>query len=627
MSSQPFAGQQLAYPLPLDRADVEHREEGSVILEARPLRGSPDRDEVQWRLDSLRAGDGEAQELHVAGAGACFAEDEEGGNELPPRRLAVQAVEDEPQQLVAPARGFVQVGSRLLVVAEVREDAGLRVEPVRPVRVLARGVDQSEPVLMPRLLSPEAEAPPVATGQQTRQRIRCGVRLGPALVDRADAEDGCPEALEGNPFAHCRSIAADQEPGGFERKPPLYTSEGGRVNAKDPMRVDATPARRFFVSMLVRDIELMPAIIDLVDNSADGAKRIRPEAGEDRYAGLRVDVEVSPERFMIEDNCGGMDIELAREYAFKFGRAMDAQGPIGEVGQFGIGMKRALFKMGECFCVKSATEGNRFTLPVDVRSWTAEKGNDWSFRFGEAEEDVEIPEDEVGTEIVVTNLHEFVAEEFGQDRFVNRLRQQIALRELRLLQQGLDIRVNGEPLKAHPPLLLAGDDLSPIHIEEELAVDGAALRMSLWAGLAAEGAGDEDDSDDAEKYRGEPEAGWYVFCNDRLLIYADKGRLTGWGVEAATYHPQYSRFRGYVLLEGDARYMPWNTTKTGVDEDSRIFREVQNQMFDSLQKVQAIVNRLKKERRQKQEGGRPALEAIANASPKLLSDVPLSPAS
>jgi hypothetical protein len=70
-------------------------------------------------------------------------------------------------------------------------------------------------------------------------------------------------------------------------------------------------------------------------------------------------------------------------------------------------------------------------------------------------------------------------------------------------------------------------------------------------------------------------------------LFADKTRLTGWGAEAAAYHPQYSRFRGYVLLEGDARHMPWTTTKTGVDEDSRVFRTVQNEMFDSLQKVQA----------------------------------------
>ena len=160
---------------------------------------------------------------------------------------------------------------------------------------------------------------------------------------------------------------------------------------KDPKRVDATPARRFFVSMLIRDIELIPAIIDLVDNSADGAKRMRKKAKDDRYTGLFVNVEVSPDRFVIEDNCGGMDVKLAREYAFKFGRAEDAKGPIGEVGQFGIGMKRALFKMGEKFTVASAAPKSRFTLPVKVPEWTAEKTPDWSFRFKEVEEGIKVP--------------------------------------------------------------------------------------------------------------------------------------------------------------------------------------------------------------------------------------------
>ncbi|HET7455312.1 MAG TPA: ATP-binding protein [Solirubrobacterales bacterium] len=394
----------------------------------------------------------------------------------------------------------------------------------------------------------------------------------------------------------------------------------------DPKRVDATPARRFFVAMLIRDIELIPAIIDLVDNSADGAKRLRTEPGDDRYEGLEVEVEVSPERFKIEDNCGGMSVELARNYAFKFGRSEDTIGPIGEVGQFGIGMKRALFKMGEFFEVTSATETSRFTLPVEVKAWTEEDNTDWSFEFDEVEEDIEIDDENVGTNIEVNKLHEFVAEVFGQEAFVNRLRKDLATRELRLLQQGLTIKVNGQELIAQAPMLLAGDEFTPVHLERELEVDEGSIEMKLWAGLAEPRSGeDDDDVDDGEKYRSDPPAGWYLFCNDRLLLYADKGRLTGWGAEAAAYHPQYSRFRGYVLLEGDASLMPWNTTKTGVDEDSRAFRLVQNEMFDALQKVQAVINRLKKERRQPDEDARPAISALERAEPKPLLDLPSSP--
>jgi hypothetical protein len=70
--------------------------------------------------------------------------------------------------------------------------------------------------------------------------------------------------------------------------------------------------------------------------------------------------------------------------------------------------------------------------------------------------------------------------------------------------------------------------------------------------------------------------------------------------------------------------MPWNTTKTGVDEDSRVFRAVQNEMFDALQKVQAVINRLKTERRRDPEA-QPAVRALEQAAPKPLPDLPPSP--
>lgn len=396
---------------------------------------------------------------------------------------------------------------------------------------------------------------------------------------------------------------------------------------EDRHLVDASPARRFFVSMLVRDIELIPAIIDLVDNSADGAKRLRPEPADDRYDGLFVHVFASPDEFVIHDNCGGMDVNLAREKAFRFGRATDSPEPIGEVGQFGIGMKRALFKLGDHFTVESATATSRFTLPVEVPEWTTEEDGDWSFRFSALEEGIEVGEGDRGTKIVVKELHDLVRSDFAQDRFLGRLRHDLAQRELRLLQQGLEIKVNGKSLSAQPPVLLAGEDFGPINIEKVLEVDDSnTLRMRLWAGLAdPEMDEDADDLDEAEKYRKEPPAGWYVFCNDRLLLFANKDRLTGWASEAAAYHPQYSRFRGYLMLEGDARYMPWNTTKTGVDEDSRVFREIQVEMIDALQKVQAVINRLKKERRQPEAIARPALVALEHARPVSLEDVAPSP--
>src|SRR5882762_3056854 len=83
----------------------------------------------------------------------------------------------------------------------------------------------------------------------------------------------------------------------------------------DPNSVDAGPTKELLIQSLVKDIPLSRAIIDLVDNSVDGARAIRGNKG---YLGLFVHLNISNDAFQIEDNCGGMSVEVAREYAFRF---------------------------------------------------------------------------------------------------------------------------------------------------------------------------------------------------------------------------------------------------------------------------------------------------------------------
>ncbi len=389
---------------------------------------------------------------------------------------------------------------------------------------------------------------------------------------------------------------------------------------EDELRVRATPAKRFFVSMLVKDIELMPAIVDLVDNSIDGAKRLRPGAADDRFAGLRVELTVEPGRFSVADNCGGIDIATARQYAFRFGRPEDWTGPPGEVGQFGVGMKRALFKLGTRFSVDSASANSRFSLPISVPDWMADEDPDWSFQFSQVDESADVPENERGTRIEVQQLHPGVVEFFADRRFLTRLRAEIELRHMRALQQGLIVLLNGDELHPAHLVLLSSDDFAPLVKQGDISVNGRSIRMDLYAGLDRVRDQDDDETGDPEKYK-ESDAGWYLFCNDRLLLARDKTRLTGWAEVMAAYHPQYRQFRGYVFLTGEARDMPWTTTKTAVDEDSGVWRAVQAEMYDALQKVSVVINRLKTERQQRPPEERPAVTAMHSAARVPLADL------
>ena len=90
---------------------------------------------------------------------------------------------------------------------------------------------------------------------------------------------------------------------------------------QQPITVDASPTKGLFVDMLTRDVRMAMAILDLVDNCIDGAIRIR---GQALLTGLTVQITFDHERFIIQDNCGGIPLDLARDHAFRFGRPSNA---------------------------------------------------------------------------------------------------------------------------------------------------------------------------------------------------------------------------------------------------------------------------------------------------------------
>lgn len=384
--------------------------------------------------------------------------------------------------------------------------------------------------------------------------------------------------------------------------------------------VDARPEKRFFVEMLTRDIEFAPAVIDLVDNSVDGAKRLRGVPGQNggpTFDGLGVALVLGSEAFEISDNCGGFSREVARQYAFRFGRAAGQPTNEGEVGQFGVGMKRALFKLASAFTVESQHEGERWSVEVDVPKWL-EPEAPWAFPI-----EVRDLNGADGTVLRAERLLASAASRFGRQAFLSRVSSEIAMRHAIALEQGLSITVNGLPLTPRPAQLLQSDVVKPLTYLDEIAVEdgivdggGSSLSMRLYAGLTTlEEDEDEVDTDEPTLFTGHDAAGWYVFCNDRALVFANRGQLTGWGDEVPRYHPQYRRFRGFVYLNGDSRAMPWNTTKTNVDEDSVVWQEVRRNIVDALRKSVTVMNRIKREVQRMPPDQRPLVTALGAARP------------
>lgn len=357
------------------------------------------------------------------------------------------------------------------------------------------------------------------------------------------------------------------------------------------MLIDAMPTKELFIDMLTRDIALVPAIIDLVDNCADGAKNIK---GENSLKGLWARLSISPDEFRIADNCGGISVETARNYAFRFGRPQGAPSVKHSVGQFGVGMKRAIFKMGRHFCVESTTAVSRFVVDVNVSEWA--NLPEWTFHFKELDEDGAYSPEERGTIISVTSLHKDVAEVFGLSTFETELRNELKATLQDPISRGLAVTLNGIPVDAEPMTILSNEQLAPAFKEIVYGEKKAKpVIVKLYCGLGRSGSRNEERAD----------AGWHVFCNGRLIIEGDKSDITGWDTKVddfsiPVFHGQFNHLRGFAYFDSDdPSKLPWNTTKTGLNTDSPIYRAVKLEMMSLMRPVIDFLNRLKEEKQGK----------------------------
>lgn len=360
-------------------------------------------------------------------------------------------------------------------------------------------------------------------------------------------------------------------------------------NGDRALIINASPTKEFFIHMLTRDIPLTRAILDLVDNSVDGARRIRPAGDYDR---LWVRMELDAQHFRIADNCGGIPVDVARDYAFRFGRPKEAEGTPGSMGQFGVGMKRTFFRLGRHFVVRSITRESRFTVDVDVDQWMAdgESPEKWHFKFSELETGLHVKEKDTGTVIEVDRLLPNVTDAFALENFRSRLAEEMSHAHALTLDRELAITLDGLPIKHDPQELFSSQVLKPGFVEKSYSSktltgkSGPPVRVKLYAGVAE---------------RSLHEGGWYIFCNGRQILRADQTATTVWGErhQMRAYHPDFAYFRGYAYFDSDdGALLPWTTTKTGVDTDSPIYKAVQREMIEMTRPVLTFLTNLQKER-------------------------------
>jgi hypothetical protein len=382
------------------------------------------------------------------------------------------------------------------------------------------------------------------------------------------------------------------------RKRAITKAPGAGASVPEPNSptAGATPTKTFFVDMITKDIRLDDCILDLVDNSIDAARRTAAKKkGKKPYRGYWAEITFDKSQFTIADNCGGMTRIAAENYAFHFGRpAAASQLAVDHgIGLYGIGMKRAFLKMGREVDVRSSTTSEAFHVPINVDKWRENDTDKWDFELKPI--DATSP----GMTIAIKKLYDGISDELDRVTFPGELLQRIAMTYGHFLDKGFVVKVNGTAAKPIEFTLREGAHVKPARVkykDEELP----GVTVEIIAGMRAfPGVQETDESSASAERTAATLNGWFVACNDRVVVAADKSSKTGWGTgrgktKIGVWHPQYNGFFGLVRLSSaNPKELPWATTKRELDYESPLWRRALAKMIPITRSLTAYSNKRK----------------------------------
>jgi len=356
---------------------------------------------------------------------------------------------------------------------------------------------------------------------------------------------------------------------------------------------NAFPRKTFFIQMFTKDISLEDSILDLVDNSIDGLIRTDHLNLSDISRGIfrkdghsrpatgslpSISVKYSKDEVSIEDNCGGIDFEYALKEAFNFGHSADYKP--GYLGVYGIGLKRALFKIGNRFHITSRTTDTGFTCDLNVSEWLLKDStlDDWRIPLTSTE--AARSKASAGTLIRITDLHDEVRLRLKDATFENELRTSMKKTYAFFLDRHVSVKVNGDRVK--PFEIPVGKLKKGQASFEKFERNGVLVRIFATVAMP-----DEDGRLPAEP------AGWYLVCNGRVVLPADKSATSGWGVPPMPqFVSKYRAFLGFVFFESkNPLSLPWTTTKRDLNKESPIYLFVKGRMAVAARPVISFCNR------------------------------------
>lgn len=279
-----------------------------------------------------------------------------------------------------------------------------------------------------------------------------------------------------------------------------------------------------------------------------------------------VELDAERQRIAVEDNAGGVSQQDLRLLIAPGG---SRNSPLSEIiGVFGVGSKRASVALGGNVEIRTRHK-QQSSYQLDITGdWLA--SDDWEIAS------YSIPNIKPNT----TRVDISALRRTFSDDDVAEMDQHLGETYAWFIEQGCTIKLNGTPVAAqkfdkwaYPP------KYPPQRAELKVHVDGVGeVAVSVTAGLI------RDRDPEAENY------GVYFYCNHRLIVKELKTRDVGYLVtgEAGVPHPDASLARVIVQMQGPARAMPWNSSKSAVNHAHQAYEQIRptviqlNSFFTSL---------------------------------------------
>lgn len=320
---------------------------------------------------------------------------------------------------------------------------------------------------------------------------------------------------------------------------------------KNMGEVDFTPSKALFLDSLTKDINPLDCFCEFIDNS------IKASIGSKKQYERQIRIYIKTKEdgsskydFEIIDNCGGFSKYEAENNIFKLGNERN-EGKLG----YGIGMKRALFKLTDYFDIKSYTDKESFKIVMDIEKWRNEKK--WTIPIDKCDEKSDFYGVSIGG-----NLKKELKKELLNKKFINQLRDKIYEKYIFIIGENFSIYLGNDKIDSNK--LLNKDNLYNKPIINTYGVD---INLKIYNLKGSRNL----------------KSGWNFIVNGTCVERIDSCTIKEIFKEEEIKSFDVENFSGYVILKSeDISVLPVNTSKTSIDKSKPIYNRLLNMMKTAM---------------------------------------------